>query len=88
MERRHAQRDEATGHIYYFNEQTGESQWEPPPSAYAQQLHDGQHLYDGQQQLYDGPAYYDDRHGGPQAYVAQQVLWVVAPLEGVLVASW
>jgi hypothetical protein len=44
--------DEGRGQTYYFHEETGHSQWEPPQAV------------------------------APQA-VASQVLWVVAPFEGV-----
>jgi len=67
--------DQYSGQQYYYNEQTGESQWDPPQ---AQQGYGAQHGY-GDQQGYGHQQGYGVQHG----YGAPQVLVRLLPTVGV-----
>ena len=63
--------DEVSGATYYYNEQTGQSQWESPQAAAAQQEYGDQAAW--QQPQASGP-----QGSGPQGsspHDAEQVLW-------------
>ena len=64
--------DPQSGQVYYFNELTGESQWQPPPDPYAQQSYD--------------PQSYDPQGYDPHSYdygAGALVLLQVEPTAGV-----
>ena len=74
--------DQESGLAYYYHEQTGQYQWEPPPTAQ-------QNCYNEQtgQSQWEPPTAQQDNHGNRQAawhhpHGTNQVMWRVADFAG------